>query len=126
MKKLGKLFKFIMDKKCKIARHINENTLPYLLIESFKRGKFLWTHNSVKQEYVNSDQGIVLATNGESSSKVFNDKSGVLGSTLLGLKILDDSNDFKLLVYYQLKFSENEIMTRKTYSAIPHLDKIIC
>jgi len=43
--------------------------------------------------------------------------------TKINLSPDDLALDLRLLTYYQLKFSEDEIMSHRTGSAIPHLDK---
>jgi len=122
IKRLGEEFDLIKGKKCHLHDTNFEDFNPYLLIETFKTGKIeFWT--SEKEPQV-SESDIVLVADGESSGKIFRYQKGVLGSTLLALKLKKENNiELKNLVYLNLKLYEDEIMSHRTGSAIPHLDK---
>jgi type I restriction enzyme, S subunit len=119
---IEKEFNLIKGKKCKLSDNYFEGYSPYLLIETFKTGKIeFWT---IEKEPRVDENDVVLVADGESSGKVLRYQKGILGSTLLTLK--PKSGNFielKHLIYLTLKFYEDEIMSHRTGSAIPHLDK---
>jgi len=119
---IEKEFYLIKGRKYEVSDDYFEGFSPYLLIETFKTGKIeFWT--SEKEPQVDEND-VVLVADGESSGKVLRYQKGILGSTLLTLK--PKSGNFielKHLIYLTLKFYENEIMSHRTGSAIPHLDK---
>jgi type I restriction enzyme S subunit len=119
---IEKVFHLIKGRKYKVFDDHFEGYSPYLLIETFKTGKIeFWT--SEKEPQVDEND-VVLVADGESSGKILRYQKGILGSTLLTLK--PKSGNFielKHLIYLTLKFYEDEIMSHRTGSAIPHLDK---
>lgn len=119
---IEKEFYLIKGRKYEVSDDYFEGYSPYLLIETFKTGKKeFWT--SEKEPQVDEND-VVLVADGESSGKVLRYQKGILGSTLLTLK--PKSGNFielKHLIYLTLKFYEDEIMSHRTGSAIPHLDK---
>jgi type I restriction enzyme S subunit len=120
--KIEKEFYLIKGRKCKLSNVYFENYNPYLLIETFRTGKIeFWT---IEKEPHVDENDVVLVGDGESSGKVFRYQKGILGSTLLALKPKRGNFiELKHLVYLTLKFYEDEIMSHRTGSAIPHLDK---
>jgi type I restriction enzyme S subunit len=120
--KIEKEFYLIKGRKCKLSNVYFENYNPYLLIETFRTGKIeFWT---IEKEPQVNENDVVLVGDGESSGKVFRYQKGILGSTLLALKPKKGNFiELKHLVYLTLKFYEDEIMSHRTGSAIPHLDK---
>ncbi len=118
VKPIGEIAEIVKGRKGKVFEEFKKGLSTYLLIESFKNEKYLWT--DIKEPFIQEDD-IVLVADGESSGKVLRYQSGVVGSTLLHLKILDKK--LKHYVYLVLKFFEKEIMSHRTGSAIPHLDK---
>ena len=115
-------WELIKGKKCCLSDVYNEGYNPYLLIETFKTGKVeFWTK---EKEPCVEENDIVLVADGESSGKILRYQKGILGSTLLTLKTKKrDSSLLKHFLYLTLKFYEDEIMSHRTGSAIPHLDK---
>jgi len=128
VKAIKDLFNLVKGKKCKIVDIPRNETLPYLLIGSFKTEKVFWTlDNNVDNQYIISEKDIVFVADGESSGKILRYKYGILGSTLLYLQTkssCDDSLDVRNFTYLFLKFYEEDIMSHRTGSAIPHLDKL--
>lgn len=118
VKKIGEVAKIIKGSKGKVFGDFQDGLSRYLLIESFKNGTSLYT--DIKEPLIQEDD-IVLVADGESSGKVLRYQSGVLGSTLLYLKITNLG--LKHYIYLNLKLFEDEIMSHRTGSAIPHLDK---
>jgi len=125
VKKVGAIFKLIKGRKCTVVNKPQNGALPYLLIESFKTGEELWTLDKINHLYIVSEEDIVFVADGESSGKIFRYKYGILGSTLLYLHVKnpDDSLYIRNFTYLFLKFHEEDIMSHRTGSAIPHLDK---
>jgi type I restriction enzyme S subunit len=119
---IEKEFYLIKGRKCELSDDYFEGYSPYLLIETFKTGKIeFWT--SEKEPQV-EENDVVLVADGESSGKVLRYQKGILGSTLLTLKPKRENYiELKHLIYLTLKFYEDEIMSHRTGSAIPHLDK---
>ena len=119
---IEKEFNLIKGKKCKLSDNYFEGYSPYLLIEAFKTGKIeFWT---VEKEPRVDENDVVLVADGESSGKVLRYQKGILGSTLLTLKPKRENFvELKHLIYLTLKFYEDDLMSHKTGSAIPHLDK---
>jgi type I restriction enzyme S subunit len=119
---IEKEFYLIKGRKCELCDDYFEGYSPYLLIETFKTGKIeFWT--SEKEPQV-EENDVVLVADGESSGKVLRYQKGILGSTLLTLKPKRENYiELKHLIYLTLKFYEDEIMSHRTGSAIPHLDK---
>lgn len=119
---IEKEFYLIKGRKYEVFDDYFEGCSPYLLIETFKTGKIeFWT---IEKEPQVDENDVVLVADGESSGKVLRYQKGILGSTLLALK--PKSGNFielKHLIYLTLKFYEDEIMSHRTGSAIPHLDK---
>jgi type I restriction enzyme S subunit len=119
---IEKEFYLIKGRKYEVFDDYFEGCSPYLLIETFKTGKIeFWT---IEKEPQVDENDVVLVADGESSGKVLRYQKGILGSTLLTLK--PKSGNFielKHLIYLTLKFYEDEIMSHRTGSAIPHLDK---
>jgi len=122
VKKIGDLFNLIKGKKCYISKMPYEGYNPYLLIETFKAGQIeFWTNEEAPKVY---EDDIVLVADGESSGRILRYQKGILGSTLLTLKPKDKNSVIsKHLLYLTLKFYEDELMSHRTGSAIPHLDK---
>jgi len=118
VKKIGEVAKIIKGSKGKVFGDFQDGLSRYLLIESFRNGTSLYT--DIKEPLIQEDD-IVLVADGESSGKVLRYQSGVLGSTLLYLKITNTG--LKHYIYLNLKLFEDEIMSHRTGSAIPHLDK---
>jgi type I restriction enzyme S subunit len=119
---IEKEFKLIKGKKCKLSDNYFEGYSPYLLIETFKTGKIeFWT---IEKEPRVDENDVVLVADGESSGKVLRYQKGILGSTLLTLKPKRENFvELKHLIYLTLKFYEDDLMSHRTGSAIPHLDK---
>ena len=119
---IEKEFYLIKGRKYEVSDDYFEGYSPYLLIETFKTGKIeFWT--SEKEPQVDEND-VVLVADGESSGKVLRYQKGILGSTLLTLKPKSENFiELKHLIYLTLKFYEDEIMSHRTGSAIPHLDK---
>jgi len=119
VKRLEHLCTLIKGKKCKIDEIPTDKHYPYLLIETFKTGEIkYWT---TEKEPLINEMDVCIVADGESSGKILRYQQGVLGSTLLTLKIQKES--LKNYIYLALKFLEEEIMEHRTGSAIPHLDK---
>jgi len=119
---IEKEFYLIKGRKYELFDDYFEGCSPYLLIETFKTGKIeFWT---IEKEPQVEENDVVLVADGESSGKVLRYQKGILGSTLLTLKPKrENSIELKHLIYLTLKFYEDEIMSHRTGSAIPHLDK---
>jgi type I restriction enzyme S subunit len=119
---IEKEFYLIKGRKYEVFDDYFEGCSPYLLIETFKTGKIeFWT---IEKEPQVEENDVVLVADGESSGKVLRYQKGILGSTLLTLKPKrENSIELKHLIYLTLKFYEDEIMSHRTGSAIPHLDK---
>ena len=119
---IEKEFNLIKGKKCKLSDNYFEGYSPYLLIETFKTGKIeFWT---IEKEPTVDENDVVLVADGESSGKVLRYQKGILGSTLLTLKPKRENFvELKHLIYLTLKFYEDDLMSHRTGSAIPHLDK---
>jgi len=119
---IEKEFNLIKGKKCKLSDNYFEGYSPYLLIETFKTGKIeFWT---IEKEPRVDENDVVLVADGESSGKVLRYQKGILGSTLLTLKPKRENFvELKHLIYLTLKFYEDDLMSHRTGSAIPHLDK---
>jgi len=119
---IEKEFCLIKGRKYELFDDCFEGCSPYLLIETFKTGKIeFWT---IEKEPQVEENDVVLVADGESSGKVLRYQKGILGSTLLTLKPKrENSIELKHLIYLTLKFYEDEIMSHRTGSAIPHLDK---
>jgi type I restriction enzyme S subunit len=119
---IEKEFYLIKGKKYEVFDDYFEGCSPYLLIETFKTGKIeFWT---IEKEPQVDENDVVLVADGESSGKVLRYQKGILGSTLLTLKPKSENSiELKHLIYLTLKFYEDEIMSHRTGSAIPHLDK---
>jgi type I restriction enzyme S subunit len=119
---IEKGFYLIKGRKYELFDDYFEDCSPYLLIETFKTGKIeFWT---IEKEPQVEENDVVLVADGESSGKVLRYQKGILGSTLLTLKPKrENSIELKHLIYLTLKFYEDEIMSHRTGSAIPHLDK---
>jgi type I restriction enzyme S subunit len=119
---IEKEFYLITGRKYELFDDYFEDCSPYLLIETFKTGKIeFWT---IEKEPQVEENDVVLVADGESSGKVLRYQKGILGSTLLTLKPKrENSIELKHLIYLTLKFYEDEIMSHRTGSAIPHLDK---
>jgi type I restriction enzyme S subunit len=119
---IEKEFYLIKGRKYELFDDYFEDCSPYLLIETFKTGKIeFWT---IEKEPQVEENDVVLVADGESSGKVLRYQKGILGSTLLTLKPKrENSIELKHLIYLTLKFYEDEIMSHRTGSAIPHLDK---
>ena len=122
VKRVEEMYVLIKGKKHLLSDVFYEGYNPYLLIETYKTGKIdFWTKEN--EPYIQEDD-IVLVADGESSGRVLRYQKGVLGSTLLALKAKEETFiSFKHLIYLELKFYEDEIMSHRTGSAIPHLDK---
>ena len=119
---MGEIFNLVKGKKGEIFEKPVDNAKPYLLIESFKNGEInYWT--LIDKPFV-EELDIVLVADGENSGKIFRYKRGVVGSTLLALKLKEKHNfDLRNYTYLYLKYFEDNIMEHRTGSAIPHLDK---
>jgi type I restriction enzyme S subunit len=119
---IEKEFYLIKGRKYEVSDDYFEGYSPYLLIETFKTGKIeFWT---IEKEPQVDENDVVLVADGESSGKVLRYQKGILGSTLLTLKPKSENSiELKHLIYLTLKFYEDEIMSHRTGSAIPHLDK---
>jgi type I restriction enzyme S subunit len=119
---IEKEFYLIKGRKYEVFDDYFEGCSPYLLIETFKTGKIdFWT---IEKEPQVEENDVVLVADGESSGKVLRYQKGILGSTLLTLKPKSENSiELKHLIYLILKFYEDEIMSHRTGSAIPHLDK---
>ena len=119
---IEKEFYLIKGRKYEVFDDYFEGCSPYLLIETFKTGKIeFWT---IEKEPQVEENDVVLVADGESSGKVLRYQKGILGSTLLTLKPKRENFvELKHLIYLTLKFYEDEIMSHRTGSAIPHLDK---
>jgi len=119
---IEKEFYLIKGRKYEVFDDYFEGCSPYLLIETFKTGKIeFWT---IEKEPQVEESDVVLVADGESSGKVLRYQKGILGSTLLTLKPKSENSiELKHLIYLTLKFYEDEIMSHRTGSAIPHLDK---
>jgi type I restriction enzyme S subunit len=119
---IEKEFYLIKGRKYEVFDDYFEGCSLYLLIETFKTGKIeFWT---IEKEPQVEENDVVLVADGESSGKVLRYQKGILGSTLLTLKPkCENSIELKHLIYLTLKFYEDEIMSHRTGSAIPHLDK---
>jgi type I restriction enzyme S subunit len=93
-----------------------------LLIETFRTEKIeFWT---VEKKPQVDENDVVIVADGESSGKVLRYQKGILGSTLLTLKPKRGNFiELKHFIYLTLKSYEDEIMSHRTGSAIPHLDK---
>jgi len=119
---IEKEFYLIKGRKYEVFDDYFEGCSPYLLIETFKTRKIeFWT---IEKEPQVEENDVVLVADGESSGKVLRYQKGILGSTLLTLKPKrENSIELKHLIYLTLKFYEDEIMSHRTGSAIPHLDK---
>ena len=121
VKRVEEMYVLIKGKKHLLSDVFYEGFNPYLLIETYKTGKIeFWTKEN--EPYIQEDD-IVLVADGESSGKVLRYQKGVLGSTLLALRAKEETLISKHLIYLKLKFYEDEIMSHRTGSAIPHLDK---
>jgi len=121
VKRVEEMYVLIKGKKHLLSDVFYEGYNPYLLIETYKTGKIdFWTKEN--EPYIQEDD-IVLVADGESSGRVLRYQKGVLGSTLLALKAKEETFISKHLIYLELKFYEDEIMSHRTGSAIPHLDK---
>jgi type I restriction enzyme S subunit len=119
---IEKEFYLIKGRKCELSNDYFGGYNAYLLIENFKTGKIeFWTGEKEPQV---DENDVVLVSDGESSGKVLRHQKGILGSTLLTLKPKRRNFiELKHLIYLTLKFYEDEIMSNRTGSAIPHLDK---
>ena len=122
VKRVEEDWEIIKGKKCCLSDVYNEGHNPYLVIETFKTGKVeFWTK---EKEPCVEENDTVLVADGESSGKILRYQKGILGSTLLTLKTKKrNSSLLKHFLYLTLKFYEGEIMSHRTGSAIPHLDK---
>jgi len=119
---IEKEFYLIKGRKCELSNDYFEGYRPYLLIETFRTGKIeFWT---VEKKPQVDENDVVIVADGESSGKVLRYQKGILGSTLLTLKPKRGNFiELKHFIYLTLKSYEDEIMSHRTGSAIPHLDK---
>jgi type I restriction enzyme, S subunit len=108
-KELGCLIKFIKGKKANdVSEEYQKGYLKLLLLDSIESGnyKYVAPHNQV----ITENQSIIMLMDGARSSKVFLVESGVIGSTLAKIQILDSKVDSTLLKsYFDFHFEKNPI-----------------
>lgn len=113
--------RFIKGKKPqKISESYIEGYLPQILIDTFNAGKILYA-NSENTVACNEDD-ILMVMDGASSGRIEIGFSGVIGSTLAKILIVNDSIDSNYL-YHFLLTKQQDIKDNTTGSAIPHADK---
>lgn len=117
---LNRVINFIKGKKPnKICRHKIENYKKYLTIACL---------NGQEQNYADtykmiiSNKDLLMVMDGASSGDIYYSDSGVVGSTLAKVDIIDD-NYGKGYIYFCIKRYANLIKSKNTGSAIPHTDK---
>ena len=118
---LNRVINFIKGKKpAVISEKKIENNKKYLTIACL---------NGQEMNYANTDKMIIsnndllMVMDGASSGDIYYSDSGVVGSTLAKVDILDD-NYGKGYIYFFIKRYANLIKSKNTGSAIPHTDKI--
>jgi type I restriction enzyme S subunit len=95
------------------------NTVPYILIDGLRNGKFEFTDD--KSNFAKNDD-IIMVMDGDSSGEVFIGQSGFIGSTLGYYRIIDE-NVSPYLLFYFLKSKYPSISRNNVGSAIPHANK---
>lgn len=117
---LNRVIKFIKGKKPKIiGGKKQENQKKYLTIACLN-GQELKYANTNKM--IISDNDLLMVMDGASSGDVYYSDSGVVGSTLAKIDIINDKFK-KGYIYFCIKKHENLIKSKNTGSAIPHTDK---
>ena len=117
---LNRVIKFIKGKKPKI---ISEKK-----IENYKKYLTIACLNGQELNYADTDKMIIsnndllMVMDGASSGDIYYSDSGVVGSTLAKVDIIDD-NYRKGYIYFCIRKYTNLIKSKNIGSAIPHTDK---
>jgi len=121
VKELGDIFKFIKGKKPKnISETLEKTQQQYLTIKSYTGSENLYA--DIEKVVLIKENETVMVMDGASSGKIFFGKKGIVASTIAKINKIDERIDENLL-FYILKYNENEIKKHLTGSAIPHTDK---
>ena len=117
---LNRVIRFIKGKKPAI---INEKKM-----ENHKKYLTIACLNGQEQNYADTykmiiaNKDLLMVMDGASSGDIYFSDSGVVGSTLAKVDIIDD-NYRKGYIYFCIKRYTNLIKSKNTGSAIPHTDK---
>lgn len=117
---LQNIIKFIKGKKpTEISNIKDSNKIKYLTISCL---------NNQENVYANPEKGILtykdvlMVMDGASSGEVYFSDSGIVGSTLAKIEIINN-NFTKEYLFFALKKYADLIKSKNTGSAIPHADK---
>lgn len=114
----------IKGKKAKNIFDVQRNnTLPYILIDSFngKYNKFSDDITCPKCE----ENDIIIVMDGASSGRVTTNLNGIIGSTLSAIKIKNPQKLNKDYLYYYVKLKYELLNKTAKGSAIPHTDRTV-
>lgn len=120
-KQLKDYIKFVKGKKPKVISEDKlENSKVYLTIDVLKRNSIQYAIND--KVILADKKDVLMVMDGASAGSLFYGISGIVGSTLSSIVIINEILNCDIL-YYFLKYNEENIKGHLTGSAIPHTDK---
>jgi type I restriction enzyme S subunit len=120
--KLGDLIEIQKGKKAKTQyEEPRDDSIPYLLIDGLRTGKYLYTDDT-KVRIAQKDD-VIMVMDGASSALVFIGVCGAVGSTLAYFRSRSQEMLSPYLLYMFLQYHYETISANNVGSAIPHANK---